>query len=444
MNTLNLLIMDLESLKESNLKSSRAAIVKDLTQFFLDVRELQCAAAEDYPIRSIYTKADHIYETYYASGALLDETFNIVSRRMTLLSLFQDIRQILPKDADENGYLRAAYPTGDVPIRDSERQFLSAVIRQLQLPTRSYTMLINDHIPPQQVTPLLADCQKPVSWNVYGTSFYPAGQNNAYVKLIATPLENAKVTPRCFDIAVFRATHYDLQDVRTLVMDYNTDITMKRTISLTRIGGLFIGIIPVWHLRKQLNSYLLKNLKDIHFQIVDQAAGKLFVYGIKKKVTDPLDTASSQRLASTVARAFKLPEQYQPEPFDEPRILPGQPVEVQEFRPARLLPEDILSANTQSTLFQQLLAKRTTDSSSAIRPLLPFTESQLGIVLTSGVLNGAIREEDGSTHLVKGMAFKDPVTFDTTEGGKTVEKTIDRNRIRLTACTTDGYMVNLL
>ena len=45
-------------------------------------------------------------------------------------------------------------------------------------------------------------------------------------------------------------------------------------------------------------------------------------------------------------------------------------------------------------------------SEAAKQPLLPFNIGQLGLVLTSGCLDGIIDEGDGHCHLIKGKVSK--------------------------------------
>ena len=45
-------------------------------------------------------------------------------------------------------------------------------------------------------------------------------------------------------------------------------------------------------------------------------------------------------------------------------------------------------------------------SDRTARPLLPFSIGQLGLVLTSGCLDGVIEEPDNCSHVVKGRVIK--------------------------------------
>ena len=47
------------------------------------------------------------------------------------------------------------------------------------------------------------------------------------------------------------------------------------------------------------------------------------------------------------------------------------------------------------------------------KPLLPFNIGQLGLVLTSGCLDGIVEEKDGNCHLIKGRVSKQVIQTET-------------------------------
>ena len=64
---------------------------------------------------------------------------------------------------------------------------------------------------------------------------------------------------------------------------------------------------------------------------------------------------------------------------------------------------ELLPAIRQTTdkLVNTLIPK---NDDTARRPLLPFSSGQLGLILISGEINGAIREANGCCHVVKGSS----------------------------------------
>ena len=66
-------------------------------------------------------------------------------------------------------------------------------------------------------------------------------------------------------------------------------------------------------------------------------------------------------------------------------------------------------------------------------PLLPFNIGQLGLVLTSGCLDGIVDEGDGHSHLIKGRVSKQIVETetDTEKGIEITETTVNKVEINV-------------
>ena len=78
-------------------------------------------------------------------------------------------------------------------------------------------------------------------------------------------------------------------------------------------------------------------------------------------------------------------------------------------------------------------------------PLLPFNIGQVGLVLTSGCLDGVVEEVDGVYHVIKGMTTK--LTTTQTEVSETDNKvksteTIS-NQVKINVFTANGEFISL-
>ena len=67
-------------------------------------------------------------------------------------------------------------------------------------------------------------------------------------------------------------------------------------------------------------------------------------------------------------------------------------------------------------------------------PLLPFNIGQLGLVLTSGCLDGIVEEGDGYSHLIKGRVSKQTIEVETEKN----------NNIEITETTVNKVEINVL
>ena len=77
-------------------------------------------------------------------------------------------------------------------------------------------------------------------------------------------------------------------------------------------------------------------------------------------------------------------------------------------------------------------------SDSSIKPLLPFNIGQIGLVLTSGCLDGVIDEGDGYCHLVKGRVVKTEDCVREVVDGEVQEKVTHSNKVEINVLMPNG------
>lgn len=75
---------------------------------------------------------------------------------------------------------------------------------------------------------------------------------------------------------------------------------------------------------------------------------------------------------------------------------------------------------------------------NAKNPLLPFSVGQIGLVLTSGCLDGIVDEGDGNYHLVKGRVSKKSDIESETTNGVMEEKEIISNKVEINIILPNG------
>lgn len=85
-------------------------------------------------------------------------------------------------------------------------------------------------------------------------------------------------------------------------------------------------------------------------------------------------------------------------------------------------------------------------SSKKQRPLLPFTIGQIGLILTSGFLDGIIDEENGFKHVVKGQVKKyveNDAQVESQKNKLNISETIG-NRVEINIFLPDGTYKELV
>lgn len=73
-----------------------------------------------------------------------------------------------------------------------------------------------------------------------------------------------------------------------------------------------------------------------------------------------------------------------------------------------------------------------------IKPLLPFNIGQIGLVLTSGCLDGVIDEGDGHYHLVKGRVAKTEELVTSVSNGEKIEQVTHSNKVEINVFLPNG------
>ena len=231
----------------------------------------------------------------------------------------------------------------------------------------------------------------------------------------------------------------------------NEDIQITNSIRYLKPGGVFILNLPFYDISPNFRLFLAKNLKDI----------QIF------KCTDPLldsyiDTCRDTLKYVTIIGTKQLNTSYSDEFNRLSRIkyedlkdyldysytinLPDEEIKI--FRGSILdkseLDEVILTDGLYEDFYKTINEHIEEEDKS---PLLPFNIGQIGLILSSGSLDGIVEEGNGVCHVIKGMTIKetDTVTEQSTENGRIMTQSTDtvRNKVQITALGADGTFYNL-
>lgn len=230
-------------------------------------------------------------------------------------------------------------------------------------------------------------------------------------------------------------------------VDYNTYRTPKvrteldelRTITkYLRQNGLLMFCIPAYRISSSMATFIAKNFKDVKIHKIDNEQLAL-ITGLRK--LDKEDSEHTAAYFSLLRNAFitmtKLPHILD---NIEPYVLPNMFLEIETFRGAILDDDEIKDIVFGTGLYDNFLESQSNilDEMSEQQPLLPFNIGQIGLVLTSGCLDGAIEELDGQYHVIKGMVKKEELTETTREDGNVEVKTTFVNKVQINIMTPNG------
>jgi hypothetical protein len=205
-----------------------------------------------------------------------------------------------------------------------------------------------------------------------------------------------------------------------------------------RKNGILVYTLPLSRFTKQVSLYLSRGLSDIQIlknEFTDKY-GIVTIVGIKPPAKERIfDEKMYARLRNL----------YWTEDYDNEimvRTLPSDIRRIEKFRGTVMddveLQEAFIESNAMKTFWKEQKVEKLSETKK--KPLLPFTIGQLGLVLTSGCLDGVVQEEDGCAHCVKGRVVKVTESKrDFNEDGQTVDVVeTTRNRVEISMFLPDG------
>jgi hypothetical protein len=263
---------------------------------------------------------------------------------------------------------------------------------------------------------------------------------------VGTKLGLLKSTTKAFDITFYRPVIEDFDCVKEFDID-SVQSQIRRAVRLTRKDGLFMTIIPAFMLDKKLFKFLYSYLKDVHVTIDVDAYSTLFFYGIRKNAEDHMDTDAIKKISDFM---YDILDNGEKDELSEPvfytnRFYPVHFKRIDIFRGRYVSEKAVKRLSDVSTLSADVLSSISEVTQKESTPLLPFSKGQLGMILTSGVLNGVVNEGDGYCHVIKGVVIKDKVSTEEKNhtNDSTVQKTVERNKVELTLLKPNGTFVTL-
>lgn len=201
--------------------------------------------------------------------------------------------------------------------------------------------------------------------------------------------------------------------------------------------GVMVITMPYTRLYKDVCSTLSKYLKNI--EVIKAAAeeftglGLVHIIGQKDVAKLPRDEeyAKLRRLYehSRIKHCSELDDNVS-------YTLPRSSVYIDLFKGSALDLEEMEQIINKSSLMDKMWKSQKVEKldENIKNPLLPFNIGQLGLVLTSGCLDGIVDEQDGYSHLIKGRVSKQIVESEVEENGK----------IKVTETTVNKVEINVL
>ena len=221
----------------------------------------------------------------------------------------------------------------------------------------------------------------------------------------------------------------------------NESIEIRNCIKYVRQGGIYMITVPATRIDASLALWLSKVLSEdtIIVKIPGDQLERITIMG-KKEITNKSKQSLLDRLtyikydslltaSDIVAPIFTIPQEV---------------LELEYFRGSQLDIDDLLEAANPGILNHILESQTQPLVVKDQSPLLPFNIGQVGLVLTSGCLDGVVEEVDGVYHVIKGMTTKLAATeTDDSEEDKIKSTETISNRVKINVFTADGKFIEL-
>lgn len=285
------------------------------------------------------------------------------------------------------------------------------------------------------------------------------------------------ITNDAFDIA---AVYLDQEDISHKIKTLDTNYKiLERTTRYVKPGGYLLLPVRIGFTHKNLISLMATYYDDIHFiQTIKKSERSSFskktevciiakkkskgTYRFNKDVYKTLcltlslgkdDTIITKKEASDAGEScftFGLTDTCTTQKKDDQNFImhmPGVLTPIANFQGSIIDPNELINLYNSSNLTHEVNnLKYKNRNTTLASPPLPFNTGQIGIVLTSGCLDGIVEEDDTNCHIVKGQVIKyiDEISdYDSTEDTTTITK-ITSNRSEINAFLPDGTYKRLI
>ena len=278
----------------------------------------------------------------------------------------------------------------------------------------------------------------------YGqTDRYVANAREVLHRLAKGQLKGSTISNNYFDslFLVSRVGYREAIDHLGVAKEPSERIEIRNHIKYLRPGGLFIITIPYTRLLPSLAMYLSKIISNVTIvKVPNDNLKRVTILGTKNEVLNTSDSELYRML-----KLFNYDDAISIHDLQEGIYnLPTEQLTLEYFRGSELDVDDVICAATDNMIDNFINAQTDPLITKDQSPLLPFNIGQVGLVLTSGCLDGVIEEMEGINHVIKGMTTKVISTNREDLDNNTIKctETIN-NQVKINVFTADGKFIQL-
>ena len=268
-------------------------------------------------------------------------------------------------------------------------------------------------------------------------------------RVLHGPLKGSTISNNFFDVVFVnpKIGYGESRDHMGVVIEPCERIEIKTCIKYIRPNGLMVITLPASRITPALALYLSKVLTDVKvFKVtgdgrnLTETIERVTITGIKKA----MNTTTSDEEIYKYLKCFDYSTAYDISQDVGLYTLPTEELLLELFRGSKLDLADIKAAMSESIINDFLINQTQPLVVKDQSPLQPFNIGQVGLVLTSGCLDGVVEEMDGVHHVIKGMTTKVTTTVqENLEDNKIRSTETINNQVKINVFTADGEFIQL-
>lgn len=259
-------------------------------------------------------------------------------------------------------------------------------------------------------------------------------------KRILGEVKDSYISNKVFDI-IYLCPELDREPTYNklgVIKDSKESLAAKTYFRYLREGGLFILTMPYHRLfASDILLVLAKNFKNIQFVRNGLDITVTFL-GIKEY--QPSYADEYIRMKYLKLQDIPFSDQFDCETINIPR----EELTVNQFKGSVFDKNELASIIDQDGLLDDVFEKMNRESiQDDTHPPLPFNIGQIGLILTSGCLDGVVNEIGDVNHIIKGMVTKTTEKTEERVGSSIAGTIVTANKVQINIMDAAGNFTEL-
>lgn len=262
-----------------------------------------------------------------------------------------------------------------------------------------------------------------------------------FTRLIYGPLKGSFINHDVFDI-VFTIPQIEYNKIYSNLIPKRERDFIQKSIQYLRFGGTFILGLPIFRYYKDICILLAKNFTNVQLfrTTIDWNSCTndiCYFVGTRKSNNKEVDSSVYEYLRHIYDNIEDITNIENLQKITFPKGI----LDIKQFRGSIIDDEELNEFYRQSNSTSKFWKEQSIDDLNQEKhPLLPFNVGQIGLVLTSGFLDGVVDEGNGFYHAVKGRVVRkiDSDNEIRAESNSIEVNETTTNRVEINAFLPDG------